>query len=302
MPAYTTIYKSAKQLAAYESSVIKRLGRTLSLAGFIQCDNVQNYLRQRDQRMGRVNQLNIGLAGTFCELSGVDASALDLQDKLDRVRLNERANVTVKSLLGLIDQPHLERVCSLHWLKTLVNRIPELAEMKAHISMLFETRAAKIKLEVKATKVHPLQSNAKNESKTAELKEGLLDFLAQLGQTEGDYDKRLHLIGGDGLTYQKILELQRHLQLHDDALQSFSVVTPVLAPWHLEWTDVNRIFELFLGKPLDPDPSTIAHSTNLIGRNTVFKDKKIDYNAGVDTMYTVLDARMLDCWRYSIFC
>ena len=297
MPSYNTLYKSAKQLATYEASVIESLGRDPSIVGFIQTDNVQNYLRQRDLRMGRINQLNIGLAATYCELNGVNPCALDLDDKLRRVRQSTRATLTTHRLLSFIDQPHLDTVLSLHWMFMLVDSIPELSHMKPHVSMLFRTRGLKIKLEATPTKVHPLRSNAKNEAVTTELKEGIVDFLEQVGQHEGNYTKRLLLVGGDGLTYQKLLELQRHLQLHDDALQSLTLLQPVLSLWHLEWTDVCRIFELFWGKHLDPDPSTLGHSAAQIGRATPPNLKKVDYYLAVELMYLVLRVRMLDCWR-----
>ncbi|TEB26688.1 hypothetical protein FA13DRAFT_1691951 [Coprinellus micaceus] len=297
MPAYNVLYKTAKQLAEYEAGVIESLGHSPTVIGFIQTDNVQNYLRQRDPRIGRVNQLNIGLAATFCELSGVSPSALDLDDKLNRIRKNERANITTRRLLSFIDQPHLDTVFSLHWMFMLVDSIPELSYMKTHVSMLFRTRASKIKLDDEPTKVHPLRSNAKNEAVTTELKEGIADFLEQVGQHEGNYSKCLLLVGGDGLTYQKLLELQRHLQLHDDALQSLSVLQPVLSLWHLEWTDVCRIFELFWGKHLDPDPSTLGHSAAQIGRATPSNLKKVDYYLAVELMYLILRVRILDCWR-----
>lgn len=297
MPAYNTIYKSAKQLAMYEAGVIESLGRDVSVIGFIQTDNVQNYLRQRDPRIGRVNQLNIGLAATFCELSGVSPRALDLDDKLHRIRENKRAKLTPRTLLSFIDQPHLDIVMPLHWMHMLVDSIPELSHMKPHIAMCFKTRAAKIQMTAEQTKVHPLRSNAKNESVTTELKEGIVDFLEQVGQREGDYKKRIVLVGGDGLTYQKLLELQRHLQLHDDALQSLSLLQPVLSLWHLEWTDVCRIFELFWGKHLDPDPSTLGHSAAQIGRATPPNLKKVDYYLAAELMNLILRVRILDCWR-----
>ncbi|KAJ3550128.1 hypothetical protein NMY22_g624 [Coprinellus aureogranulatus] len=302
MPAYNTLYKSAKQLALYEAGVIESIGRDTTIVGFIQTDNVQNYLRQRDPRIGRVNQLNIGLAATFCELGGVDPCALDLDDKMARIRENKRAKLTIRNLLSYIDQPHLDTVCSLHWMYMLVDSIPELSHMKTHVSMLFNTRAAKIKLKAERTKVHPLRSNAKNEAVTTELKEGIADFLEQLGQRENDYRRRILLVGGDGLTYQKLLELQRHLQLHDDDLQSMAVLQPVLSLWHLEWTDVCRIFELFWGKHLDPDPSTLGHSAAQIGRATPPNLKKVDYYVAVELMNLILRVRILDCWRNHFGC
>ena len=38
----------------------------------------------------------------------------------------EREALTVGRLLSFIDGPHIETVCNLHWLRTLVNYIPSI--------------------------------------------------------------------------------------------------------------------------------------------------------------------------------
>src|SRR5882762_8623894 len=91
------------------------------------------------------------------------------------------------------------------------------------------------------TKVHPLATNAKNEARTTELKDAMLDFLGQMGQHDHNYLQKLVLAGGDGLTYEKLLQLQRYLQFHDDAYQSLEILVLLLELWHLEWTDLSRM-------------------------------------------------------------
>ncbi|RXW12118.1 hypothetical protein EST38_g13736 [Candolleomyces aberdarensis] len=82
MPAYCTILDLVKGLGAQESTKLLELGRDTMKAGFLQFDNVQNYMRQWDHRIGRtnhLNKLNIGLAATYCELDGIDIASLDLE-------------------------------------------------------------------------------------------------------------------------------------------------------------------------------------------------------------------------------
>jgi hypothetical protein len=98
--------------------------------------------------------------------------------------------------LKLIDHEHFEMVGILHWLRTLVDFVPELAEHKSHVSLLFRTRAAKHRIPARPTKVHPLATSGKNETVTTELKDALLDFLDQIGQSREDYTRRLLLVGG----------------------------------------------------------------------------------------------------------
>lgn len=297
MPAYSTIYNSLKGLSAHEGSVTLKIGQDPTKWGFLQFDNVQNYARQRDHRIGRANKMNIGIAATYCELDNVDIKAADLDDKRSRLAANKRAAVSIEDLLNLIDQNHLDIVFSLHWLRVLVNSVPELTHWKPHVAMLFQTRASKLTLPVKPTQVHPLASSGKNETVTTELKEALVDFLAQMGLKDGEYLNRLIIAGGDGLTFQKMLELQRYLQFHSDPLQSLELLEPVLSLWHTEWTDLSRVFETHWDSILSPDPSTLGHSAAQLGRSAPTNLKKVDYYPAAELMYLVTEVRMLDCWR-----
>lgn len=241
--------------------------------------------------------MNIGLAATYCELKGVNPRALDLEDKLRRVLQNERASLTTDHFLSFIDVPHINLVYGLHWMRVLVNYVPELVHMKAQVNDMFRTRVKKTCIPEGPTPVYPLSSSGKCETVTTELKDAMHDFLAQVGQSEDEYLRRLVLVGGDGLTFQRLLEVQKYLQFHTDDLESLRLLEPILAVWHTEWTDVSRIYETFWDSLLSPDPSTLGHSAAVIGRPGPSNLKKVDYYTGIDLMYTVLDARMLDCWR-----
>ncbi|KAJ6546634.1 hypothetical protein B0H10DRAFT_1969542 [Mycena sp. CBHHK59/15] len=54
---------------------------------------------------------------------------------------------------------------------------------------------------------HPLTSNGKKETIPVELKDGMLDFVGQIGQTSTQFLKRKLPVGGDGLTYAMLLQL-----------------------------------------------------------------------------------------------
>ncbi|KAJ3494472.1 hypothetical protein NLJ89_g10801 [Agrocybe chaxingu] len=302
MPAYTTISKSLRGLADHQAQITKEVARDPTKSGFTQFDNVQNYLRQQDHRLGRVNQMNIGVSGTFCEVEGVDLTAGDLDDRRQRLLENKRADLTVEQLLAFIDHQHTRTVFSLHWLQTLISAVPELSKWQKHVTMLFETKATKIQLPSKATKVHPLASISKNETVTTELKDIIIDICQQLGISEGDYDRRLIFVGGDGLTFQKVVELKKYLQFHKDPFQSFEIIEPVLALWHTEWTDLSRIFEVHWDGLMSKDPSSLGHSASCINRPAPSNLKKVDYYPAAELMYLFLEARMLDCWRLYFKC
>ncbi|KAF5341893.1 hypothetical protein D9611_001134 [Ephemerocybe angulata] len=297
MPTYNTITGALRRMANKQALTIQEHGQDQKTVGFMVIDNVQNYVRPRDQRVGSHSTMNIGLAATYCEVPGLDPAAFDIQDKQERASKNLRAGLDVDQLLMFIDAAHLNTVFTLHWLRALVNNIPELSPLKPAVSKLFRTRARKVCIPPGATPVYPLSSSGKCETVTTELKEAMHDFLAQVGQTDGNYLDRLLLVGGDGLTFQRLLEVQRYLQHHKDNLESLAIVEPVLAVWHTEWTFDSSLFENFWDSALTSDPSTLGHSATVIGRPAPANLKKVDYYPSVDLLYLVLDTRMLDCWR-----
>src|SRR5882762_5858429 len=191
--------------------------------------------------------MQIGIAATYFENNGFIPGAADLDDKWRCIAENKRNNLTVEQLLGWIDHEHLETVGILHWLKNLCEFIPKLADYKSHVSTLFRTRAAKHQLPICTTKAHPLVTSGKNETITTELKDALLDFFEQIGQTRDSYLHRLIMIGRDSLTYEKILLLKKYLQAHTNEIESFELLEPELEIWHTQETDLSRIFETHWG-------------------------------------------------------
>ncbi|KAH7905521.1 hypothetical protein BJ138DRAFT_1130454 [Hygrophoropsis aurantiaca] len=275
--SYGAVYGGLQKLSQQEALVVREHGRDQTKGAVLVMDNVQNYLLQRDARIGRANTMNVGIAATYIELEDIDPKALDLQDKQERLNENKRKSLSVEQLLQFIDQRHLDTVFSLQWLLTLVNYVPALTYLKTHISMLYRTRTAKLKLPVRASNVHPLATSGKNETVTTELKDALLDFMEQTGQSPDDYQRRLMLMCGDGLTYEKIHQLKKYRQFHEDELLNFELVEPTLAFWHTQWTDLSRNYETHWGDTLSRDPSTLGHSATKIGRNPPPNLKKVDY-------------------------
>jgi len=126
-------------LADQETVVTKTHGRDPTKWGIIRLDNVQQYIRQRDLRIGRENKMQIGIAATYFKTEGFVPGADSLDDKRRRIAENKRKDLSVAQVLGWIDQTHLETVGILHWLKVLTDYIPELAELQDHVSLLFCT-------------------------------------------------------------------------------------------------------------------------------------------------------------------
>ncbi len=297
MPAYNSIRRDLEQLGAQAAEAVRTIGQDPTCVGVIWLDNVQNYLRLRDMRIGRENILITGVAATFVEAQDCDPKVLDLDDKRARILENRRQGLTVKQLIGFIDQKHRETVGMLQWVRVLTTYIPELKWLQSDVTRLYETRGAIQRLPVRESRIHPLSTSGKSETVTTELKDAILDFLAQVGQEPDSFQRRLIMLGGDGLTYEKLHQLKNYLQFHEDTFESMEIVQPLLALWHTLWTDLCRLIETHWGPLRSEDPSTLGHSADKIRRPTPANLKKVDFQSGCELVYLVLDARMLDCWR-----
>jgi hypothetical protein len=110
MPSYSSIYKTLRSLADQETIATKAHGRDATKWGIIRMDNVQQYIRQRDLRIGQENKTQIGIAATYFEVDGFVPQSADLDDKWSRIAKNKRKDLTVEQLLGWNDQDHIEMV------------------------------------------------------------------------------------------------------------------------------------------------------------------------------------------------
>ncbi|VDB97675.1 unnamed protein product [Peniophora sp. CBMAI 1063] len=158
---------------------------------------------------------------------------------------------------------------------------------------------AVLRLQPRTTRIRPCSTVGKDETVTSEFKDANVDFYAQMGQHRGNYTRRLMLSGGDGLTYDKFLQLKMYLQMHPDELESFEIMQPTLEMFHLQTTDVNRVYDVHWGEGLtEPDPSKIGHSAAKITRKPPFeRTGKTDYYPARDLLDLISATRMLDCWR-----
>ncbi|KAI1783742.1 hypothetical protein LXA43DRAFT_902933 [Ganoderma leucocontextum] len=296
-PAYSTVLRMLDKLAQEEAQAVRAHGQDPTTVASLISDNIQHQHVQRDLRVGRVNKMNIGMAATYVEAQDCPVTALDYDDKMRRVAANERSRLTVPQLIGFIDQSHRQTIGVLFLLRVLVNTIPELSIYKSEVSLRYRTRAAKLRREAAPSKVHPLGTSAKNETVTTELKDALVDFLEQAGQTRERYNKQLFLCIGDGLTYEKTVQIKNYLRFHPDPFESFRIIEPVLAPWHTVWTDLSRIFDTHWDSLLSKDPSTLGFAAAKIGRRAPSSLKKPDFNYAFSLLEIVHDAHVMDCWR-----
>ncbi|KDQ52935.1 hypothetical protein JAAARDRAFT_50112 [Jaapia argillacea MUCL 33604] len=268
VPSYSTVCQCLVTLSKQEAKLVLDLGQDPARKLMLRMDNVQRYVKAWQSGIGRACKMLKGMAATAVEIMDCNPIAWDLDDKLVWLRKQEQLTVAL------------------------------LTELRKHVKMLYKTRVKKrAPIECRKTNVHPLATSKKDKNITTELKDALVDFLGQLGQKDGQYNKCLILVGGDGLMYEKIIQIKQYLQFHDDAFKTFDVVEPMLELWHTEWTDLSRIHETHWGDPLMKDPLLLGHSATAIGWKTPPNLSKVEYYPSIQLTYLVLDCRMLDCWR-----
>ncbi|KAM5533546.1 hypothetical protein V8D89_012762 [Ganoderma adspersum] len=295
--SFTTTLKTLRTIARQNAIEITRLGVDVDRWFIARFDNVQEQSRQYEQRIGRENTMHIGVAGTVAEVEDFLPSAANLDDRLERIRLGLRKDLTVEKLLALIDFDHLDQIASFQWVQTLVNHIPSLYPYKKNVSEAYHSSVSKLLIPTKKTRIHTLAPVAKNEAVSTELRDTLIDFLSQLGQREDSYTRRLALMGGDGLTFEKIMKVKQFLQSQDSEFRRFDLVMPFLETWHAQWTYLCALFEIHFDDSVSKDPSKLGHSMTKIDQKAPSNLKRVEYYKGCFAAYKTLEVRQLDCWR-----
>ena len=301
--SYTNILQTLEELSKDDAKKLEAIGRDPERGLDLVFDNVQTYARQWEMRIGRDNAMKVGMAATAVEINNFNPEAVNLERRRQVIRdgKEQKMALTTEGLLGFVNADHARIVGALHWLQVLTTYVPQLEDYKGGIREMFKTKPpASMRLDrdgVHRTVVHPLATSGKSETATRELKEGLEDFLKQMGQTANDYQERAVLAGGDGLTFEQMENLKRFMQVQDGPFKSFEILQPYLQLWHTEWTDMCRLFTSHFGQDQSADPSTLGHSSAKTGFKRPANLAKIDYYPGSHHLYRVLDARFLDCWR-----
>ncbi|OSD03124.1 hypothetical protein PYCCODRAFT_1366450, partial [Trametes coccinea BRFM310] len=302
--SWSATYRLLIKLGEHEGEELKALGQDITRWPIIRLDNVQQYHKQRERRIGRESAMKIGVAAYAAEAFDFDPRAADVDDWRQRVAENQRQHLTVDALTAMVDFDHHELVMVLQWLQTLVTYVPTLARYRSDVAEVFRTEGVKLRAPCynQKTTIRPLATVAKNEAVTTELRDALEDFLGQLGQTVENNTRRIIPIGGDGLTFEKLVQLKNYLQFQETGFKRFDHVLPFLEIWHTLWTYLSTIFETHWGEALTDDPSLLGHSVTKMHQPPPSNLKKVDYYPSLYQMSLVLDARMLDCWRVYYGC
>ena len=304
VPSYSTIVSDLSKLADRAEERLRTIGQDPTEALIWVGDNVQTGNKKREVRFGRHSTMEVGTAATAIVARDFVPALHDTASHIKPIQeeFDARKNFGVETLRSLLDYRHIRVVGSLQLVRVLVSYVPQLNPLKKDITTRYKRDAAKLPPpENWKTELYPLGTANKNEANTGELKDAVVDFLEQMGMDEESVQERPQkriFFGGDGLTYEKLLQMKKFLQLHSTEYQRLDIVQPFLQLWHTEWHDLCRIYETHLGEAGNKDPSTLGYNSNVIGQPIPANPKKVDYYPAAHTTYTILDGRILDCWRF----
>jgi len=266
-------------------------------------DNVQQYCPVYEGGIARQSILKVGTAGTAICLDDCKPGAFDLQSHLTRVAEKKRTTMMVETLRTDIDWTHVHSIQSLHWVRVLVDYIPELKSMSKEISARFRSEPiAKHRMhEGRKTMVQPLGTNAERETETQGMAQAIMDFDEQMGLGSEAADCLLSWVCGDGASYATTLRLQKHLCSIPDNYLSFRnrIATPEI--WHAKATMINSIAANHYGPGTSKDPSSLSRSSNAAGFKHPTNLSSCDYYPTVRSMTLIWEAQVLNCWRWVRF-
>ena len=285
-PSYRNVFDVLKKMSEDEAEKVKAIGWDQEQGLDLTFDNVQTYVKQWEMRIGRESVMRVGMAGTVVELMDFNQDAVSLGQRRQLVQEGrpKKMSLTVKDLLNLLNTSHNRIIGALHWLQILATYVPQLESYKGYVKEKFHTEpTGSLRLDtngVHRTILHPLATSAKNETSSTDLRDGLVDFLEQVGQTPENHYPRVMLVGGDGLTFEQLGNLKRMTQFQDGPFKNFEIIQPYLQLWHTEWTDLSRLFVAHFGEAGSQDPSTIGYSSARINFKQPANLAKIDYYPG----------------------
>ncbi|KAF8969042.1 hypothetical protein BDZ97DRAFT_1902760 [Flammula alnicola] len=257
-------------------------------------DNVQEYCPVYEGGIARESILKVGTAATA-------------KTHLSRVAQMERKKMTVETLRADIDWHHLRNVQMLHWVRVLVDYVPDLNFLSSQISARFRSPPiAKHRMrEGRKTVVQPLGTNAEREIETQGMARALLDFNEQMGLGPEAATELLSWVHGDGASYATILRLQKYVCHIPDNHKSFRnrIATPEI--WHAKATKINSIVANHYGPVTSKDPSSLSRSSNAAGFKRPTNLSSCDFYPTVRSMSLIWEAQYfsrlnLTCFHTSL--
>ncbi|KAH7921726.1 hypothetical protein BV22DRAFT_1132056 [Leucogyrophana mollusca] len=296
--SYDTVYTALKTMAKETQKDLQHATCLGSGRHFWVCgDNVQAYAKQRDPWIGQESWMIKGFAGMAVEMEDFMEGAFDMEKLVAKQLLQERDQLTVEHIIADIDNVHLDKVNTLHFIRALAEFVPELYVYNNDLAA-FEKTLQKNQIPVtRKTKIIPLATNSADEITVQGMREAVLDFLeTQMGFTNENLGNRVIVFSGDGKTFDQLLRLKRLLVMHKGNLQSMWCVALMLELWHTKWTELSRLIQQHWGTGFLGDVSTLGCLAGSAECPTPSDLRKVDFHNGAHLVNLALNAHLLNCW------
>lgn len=293
-PPYSTVRNALVTMAAEKR---KSLRATNLKPRWCVLDNLQAYARRRDQRIGNSNQMITGTGATVVEMEDCSPEAFDLGKLEEKLKEENRRNLSVEEILDNIDWAHLEKVSALHFADTLIQFVPSLELYRKEFLGCFEEVKKHQINPSRHSKVQPLGTNSANEVSTQGMKEAITDFFDQMGLTQETFNGRIQILSGDGKSFEAMGKLKKYLSSQEGDFESLRFMTEVLEIWHTKWHDLSRICRAQWGSAGSNDPSTLSYLAKAINSPTPSDLKKVEFYPNARLIDVAVRAHMLQCWE-----
>ncbi|KAF7971926.1 hypothetical protein HWV62_19447 [Athelia sp. TMB] len=273
----------------------KSTGNTATLL-----DNIQQYVEAHEEGIGRASQLKCGTAATAVRLDNCAPGAFDLKDHLDRVCDKKRLGLTAEGLFNDINWDHVANTQALHWVRALVEYIPQLSHYQKNISARFRGDLSIMRLaNGRKTQIQPLGTNSEQEIKTDGMMRAILDFESQMGLEPSIMENsgRLFWIRGDGGSHAAVQRIKKYLSAHASDYESFRNRISLPEWWHTRATNLNSTARNHYGPRSSSDPSSLSKSSVKAGVKRPADLKKCDFYPTSRSLTLFWVTRVLDVWR-----
>ncbi|KAI0038499.1 hypothetical protein FA95DRAFT_1505585, partial [Auriscalpium vulgare] len=297
---YSTVREALVTMSTAERTLLmRRFADPDAEPPIVLFDNIQNYDRVYDVRMGRDNKMITGCMGTSVKMEDCPKDAFDIGPIQANIENGARRNVTATEIMGKIDDIHIDNILCYHWADVLVSYVPSLALYRSELSEKFEKNTMKHQInKQRHTKVFPLGTNSANEASTKGVKEAIADFLHQLGIKASNIGNRLIFFHGDGKTFDGIHKMKKYVSGSRNTYSKLRFVRPVLELWHTKWTDLSRICRTHWGGSRSTsDPSSLGFMAKAINVASPTDFHKVHFYNSKHLVDVVTRGHILQRWE-----
>ncbi|KAL0569269.1 hypothetical protein V5O48_012698 [Marasmius crinis-equi] len=164
-------------------------------------------------------------------LRAFNAKAVDLNERLRLLKLNRQITFTFDEYMNLIDFQYIETALELAMLDILLTWASNSLEdvHRDGLKDLWKTDGTKRQIELRRAQIFCLPTNGFNEMAAADLNKSIRDLFKKVGQTSSAYNRRVWFASGDGLSFERLVQLANYNQLQDIEYERLGFLFPVLS-------------------------------------------------------------------------